>query len=131
MQRSFYRLVLLMGLFGMLLGCDSDSPLKEFPQQLVLESYLPSGELISQRTLASDDPVYQRLKSLLEAQSGGWKNSMTSYKTGPFILRGENLIIRCYADAMVIDVVQSSRSTSMRKSVPNLLQALGLPPAKG
>ena len=122
--------MLLMGLFGMLLGCDSDSPLKELPQQLVLESYLPSGELISQRNLAPDDPVYQRLKALLETQGGGWKNSMTSYKTGPFILRGENLIIRCYADAMVIDVVQSSRSTSMRKSVPNLLQVLGLPSTK-
>jgi hypothetical protein len=131
MQYSFYRLVLLMGLLGMLLGCDSDNPPKELPQQLVLESYLPSGELISQRTLASDDPVYQRLKSLLEAQSGGWKISMASYKTGPFILRGENLIIHCYADAMVIDVVQLSRSTSMRKSVPNLLQVLGLPPTKG
>lgn len=131
MQRSFYRLVLLMGLFGMLLGCDSDSPLKELPQQLILESYLPSGELISQRTLAFDDPVYQRLKSLLEAQGGGWKSSMTSYKTGPFILRGENLIIRCYADMLVIDVMQSSRSTSMKKSVPNLLQVLGLPPTKG
>lgn len=131
MKCLFYRLVLLMGLFGMLLGCDSDIPLKELPHQLVLESYLPSGELISQRTLATDDPVYQRLKSLLEAQRGGWKNSTTSYKTGPFILRGENLIIRCYADAMVIDVVQSSRSTSMRKSVPNLLQVLGLRSTKG
>ncbi len=131
MQRSFYRLVLLMGLFGMLLGCDGDSPLKALPQQLVLESYLPSGELISQRTLAPDDPVYQRLKVFIETQSGDWKSSMVSYKTGPFILRGENLIIRCYADAMVVDVVQSSRSTSMRKNVPNLLQILGLPPTKG
>lgn len=130
MKCHFYRLVSLMGLLGVLLGCDGDIPLK-LPPQLVLESYLSSGELISQRTLTSDDPVYQRLKSLLEAKGDGWKNSMTSYKTGPFILRGENLIIRCYTDAMVVDVVQSSRSTSMRKSVPNLLQVLGLSPAKG
>lgn len=127
MQSILYRRVLLMGLFGMLVGCDGDTPVKELPQQLVLKSYLPNGELIARRTLASDDPVYQRLKSLFEAQRGGWKSSLTSYKTGPFILRGENIIIRCYADMMVIDVMQSDRSTSMKKNVPNLLQVLGLP----
>ena len=115
----------------MLLGCDSDSPLKELPQQLVLESYLPNGELISQKALASDDPVYRRMNSLLEAQDGGWKRSFASYRPAPFVLRGERIFIHCYADMILIDVVQLNQSTSMRKSVPNLLQVLGLPPTNG
>jgi hypothetical protein len=130
MKRLFYRLGLLMGLFGMLLGCDGDAPIKELPQQLLLESYLPSGELISQRILAPDDPVYQRLKSLLETQGGGWKGSFASYRPALFVLRDERIFIHCYADMMVIDVVQSGHSTSMQKSVPNLLQVLGLSSTK-
>lgn len=126
MHTLLYRLVLAMGLFGLLVGCNGDTPVKELPQQLLLESYLPNGELIARRTIASDDPVRQRLKSLLEVQRGGWKTSLTSYKTSPFILRGANIIIRCYADMMVIDVMQSGESTSIKKSIPNLLQALEL-----
>ncbi|MDD5330558.1 MAG: hypothetical protein PHX38_11160 [Sulfuricella sp.] len=127
MHTYFYRLALLMGLFGILVGCDGDAPIKELPQRLLLESYLPNGELMARRTIASDDPVYQRLKSLLDAQSGGWKRSFASYRPAPFVLRDENIFIHCYADMMVIDVVRSGQSTSMKKRFPNLLQALGLP----
>lgn len=127
MQRIFYRLALMMGLIGMLWGCDGSVPLKDLPSQLILEAYKPTGELVARRVVASDDPIYQRLKLLLDAEQTGWKKSVVSYKTGPYILRSENLIIRCYADSMVIDVVDSGRSTSMRKGVPNLLQVLGLP----
>lgn len=127
MQQIVSRLVLVMGLIGMLLGCDGSVPLKELPPQLALETYKPTGELVARRVVAADDPVYQRLKLLLDAEHTGWKKSVVSYKTGPYILRSENIIIRCYADSIIIDVVDSGRSTSMRKGVPNLLQALGLP----
>jgi hypothetical protein len=126
MRTYFYRLAFLMGLFGMLVGCDGDAPVKELPQQLLLESYLPNGELMARRTIASGDPVYQRLKSLLDAQGGGWKRSFASYRPAPFVLRDENIIIHCYANMMVIDVVESGNSTSMKKNIPNLLPMLGL-----
>jgi hypothetical protein len=125
-MRIFYRLVLLMGLLGMLLGCDGELPVEELPQQVVLESYSPNGELIARRTLLPDDPTYQRLKALLDVQRTGWKDSFASYKAGPFIIRTENIIIRCYPDMMVVDFMQSGRSQSVKKSMPKLLQTLGL-----
>ena len=127
MPRFVFRWVMIMGLLGLLLGCDEGAPLKSLPSQLILEAYKPTGELVSKRILGTDDPVYQGLTQLLNTEQSGWQRSFVSYKTGPYILRGENLIIRCYANMMVIDVVESGSSTSMKKNIPNLLQSLSLP----
>lgn len=126
MPRLVLQWAMIMGLLGLLLGCDGGSPLKSLPSQLVLETYRPTGELTSKQILDADHPIYQKLALLLNAEQSGWQASFVSYKTGPYILRGENLIVRCYADSIIIDVVEQGSSTSMKKKIPNLLQALGL-----
>lgn len=126
MQHSLCRLVFLMVLFFILPGCDGESPLKELPSQVILESYAPNGELISKRILPMDDAVYLNLISFFEMQRVGWKVNVISYKTAPFILRANNTIIRCYQDLMVIDTVDSGSSKSVKKVVPGLLLKLSL-----
>ena len=111
---------------GFLFGCKMELPVSELPSQLILETYRLSGELAESTTIGASDPVYQRTKELLEKERTGWEKSYVSYKTGPYILRSQALIIRCYPDFMVVDSFDKNGSVSLRKNIPNLLQALGL-----
>lgn len=126
MKRIISLSVLLTGLIGMLLGCDESVPLKSLPPQLTLETYKPLGEFVSRRTISADDALYQHLKAVLDMERAGWQRSIASYVTAPYVLRGENVIISCYADSMIIDVMNAGKVTSMRKRIPNLLQSLSL-----
>ncbi len=127
MRNIFFRAVLLLSTTGMLLGCDRELPLRKLPTQLILETYKPTGELAGQQSITKDDHVYQRLEWLLGSEKTGWQQNYISYKTGPFIFRSENLIIRCYSDLMIIDITNSGHSSSLKKGLPRLLQKLGLP----
>jgi hypothetical protein len=119
--------ILFMVLVGFFMGCDQQIFfLKDIPSELTLEKYGQHGELISEQKLNSEDLIYKRLRALLQTDKADWKISVTSYKTGPYILRGENLIIRCYQDKIVIDVNNQGKSTSFQRELPNLLQQLGL-----
>ena len=127
MKRLFSRLMLPVLLIGMLLVFYVTSPLKELPPQLVLGAHKPNGELVEQQVITPDDPVYRRLKSLLDSERTGWWWNLTSSGPSPYVLRAEGLTIRCFENGMVIEVYGSGHPRSYRKEAPNLLQTLGLP----
>lgn len=108
------------------LGCSVAAPVKALPPVLVLEAYKSSGELESTRSIDSSDPIYRRLSALLSKETGEWSRSAASYKTGPFILRGEGVIVRCYRDMLVVDVLSDGKATSYKKSIPDVLSELGI-----
>jgi predicted small lipoprotein YifL len=132
MKRLLSRMLQLMGLMGILAGCDVTLPLKELPPHLTLEAYTQHQELVSQRVIASDDPVYRRLKSFLDSEQTGWQwFVIPNAQPIHYVLRAKGLLILCHTDQMVIDVGEPSRSKPfgkyVGKYVPNLLQTLGLP----
>ncbi|NVD97266.1 hypothetical protein [Massilia sp. BJB1822] len=112
---------------GMLLGCSDNIPVTNLPAQLILAAYDSNGGLVSERSIGADDPAYQRLQALLEAHPTGWKTSYASYVTGPYVFRADSLTIRCYKDAIGIDVKEGEKSTSKRKPIQHVPQSLGLP----
>jgi hypothetical protein len=126
MLYTMIRWMTLLSLLSMCLSCSVAAPLKELPLELELESYRASGELESKRSIGSNEPVYEKLAVLLTKETGEWSRSRASYATGPFIFRGEGLIIRCYPDMVIVDVVTDGKSTSYKKNIPGVLGELGL-----
>ena len=112
--------------FGMLFGCKAENLVELLPDRLTLEAFSLRGEMISQQALDSSDIHYQRLKGLLEMRRDGWVANVTSYRTSPYVFRGGALIVRCYADLIVIDVTRSGHSASYKKKIPGLFAILGL-----
>lgn len=126
MLHKVIRWLSLLAALTAFLGCSVAAPVTVLPPVLDLEAYKSSGELESTRRINSSDPIYRRLSVLLSKEAGEWSRSAASYKTGPFILRGEGVIVRCYRAMLVVDVLSDGRSTSYKKSLPDALVELGL-----
>jgi hypothetical protein len=125
----FYKVIRWMSLLVTVtacLGCSVAAPVKTLPYVLYLEAYKASGELESTRSIDSTDPTYQRLLDLLSKEGVEWSRSVVSYRTGPFIIRGEGLIVRCYRDMLVVDILRHGESTSYKREIPDALGQLGL-----
>lgn len=116
----------LLAALSAFLGCSVAAPVEALPPVLDLETYKSSGELESKRSIDSSDPIHRRLSALMSKEAGGWSRSTASYKTGPFILRGQGVIVRCYRDFLLVDVLSNGRSTSYKKYIPDVLGELGL-----
>ncbi len=126
--KSCTEIAILLVSVVFLYGCKVEIPVKEFPSQMTLETYTVSGELLSSKIVGASDPVYQRTKELFEKERAEWEKSYVSYKTGPYILRSKNLIIRYYPDYLVVDFYDDAGAISLRKNISNLLQLVGLLP---
>lgn len=131
MDAGFRRYILGMAILASvagLFGCNVHKPIERLPPTLILEAYSATGELQSTRVIDGRDLVYQRLALFLDRDSNRWTRSTASYATGPYILRGESVVIRCYSGMLVVDRWGSGESASFQARVPNLLEYLGLDP---
>lgn len=113
----------------MAIGRQKGIPLRGLPEKMHLETYSQDGQILSDRIITDSDVVYRRLSTLIESEQGIWGRSITSHKTGPYIIRSDYIIFRCYSDELIIDVFDTGRWKSIKKNLPNLLHFLDLPPS--
>lgn len=116
--------VALSGLF--LNACSMKLSMKNFPAEMVLERYGNLGDLLSKQTIKSPDITYELLKTLIEIEKDGWKDNYVSYKTGPYILRSDQWVFRCYDNFAIVDTFENGRWLSLKKNIPQLLEKLQL-----
>ncbi len=122
--RSYMRTKFIMFISLLLLtsSCARSLPIQDFPPSFTLEKYTDQRELISQVPVAAKDPIYQRLRENLFSEKSGWKVSVATYAPGPYIFSSSSLVIRCYEDFVVMDVIDPSGSRSFERRFPGFLE---------
>ncbi|QQR80649.1 MAG: hypothetical protein IPJ69_00315 [Deltaproteobacteria bacterium] len=118
--------VTLLGLFFN--ECSMKISMTNFPEALVLEKYGDLGNLISKQIIKSPDVTYELLKNLVDKEKDGWKGNFVSYKTGPYVLRSDHWVFRCYDNFAIIDTFEDGNWISIKKNIPQLLEKLHLTP---
>jgi hypothetical protein len=126
MVKFSFRLAFLLTIVGVLLGCEKTLPVQEIPSHFILERYNDLGNLVCQGPIELNSRIYKAMARFINIERTGWQRSFVSYKTGPYILRSDELILRLYQNFVVVDIISDHSSASYRKNISDVFHKFDL-----